>query len=221
MASNELRSKTEHTISDIDGDEYIYIQVSASPYTVKKLKVSTLKDFTLTSAAPIGTRIMFDGASAPDDYLLCDGSAISRTTYSDLYDVIGTTFGSGDGSTTFNVPDLQGVSPKGVGNATISGRTKTGPSALGAVQEDQFQGWQAGVTDDDAGMRSAYARAATRDYQNSAAPVANTTQLIMQTTGQGSAKMLKAMSDGTNGTPRTGTHTRDCTIGTNFYIKYQ
>ena len=51
---------------------------------------------------------MFAGSTAPTGWLLCDGSAVSRTTYADLYAVIGTTYGSGNGSTTFNLPDLRG-----------------------------------------------------------------------------------------------------------------
>lgn len=57
---------------------------------------------------PTGTIFAWSTDTAPDGYLLCDGSAVSRTTYSNLFDVIGTTYGSGDGSTTFNVPDLRG-----------------------------------------------------------------------------------------------------------------
>lgn len=57
---------------------------------------------------PPGTVIPFAGSSAPNGYLVCDGSAVSRTTYARLFDVIGTTWGVGDGSTTFNVPDLKG-----------------------------------------------------------------------------------------------------------------
>lgn len=56
----------------------------------------------------IGTIIQWASNTLPTGWLLCDGSAVSRTTYADLFDVIGTTFGSGDGSTTFNLPDLRG-----------------------------------------------------------------------------------------------------------------
>ena len=66
---------------------------------------------------------MFAGATAPSGWLICDGSAISRTTYSTLYAVIGTTYGSGDGSTTFNLPDLRGRVAVGVGNGTATGHT--------------------------------------------------------------------------------------------------
>lgn len=57
---------------------------------------------------PVGAILPYGGSAAPSGWLLCDGSAVSRTTYSDLFSVIGTTFGAGDGSTTFNVPDSRG-----------------------------------------------------------------------------------------------------------------
>jgi microcystin-dependent protein len=54
-------------------------------------------------------------ATVPDGWLECDGSAVSRTTYAHLFAVIGTTFGAGDGTTTFNLPDLRGRVAVGVG----------------------------------------------------------------------------------------------------------
>lgn len=51
--------------------------------------------------------------TAPTGWLICDGSAVSRTTYADLFAVIGTTYGAGDSSTTFNLPDFQGRVPAG------------------------------------------------------------------------------------------------------------
>jgi len=61
---------------------------------------------------------MYGGSSAPTGWLLCDGSAISRTTYAVLFAVISTSYGAGDGSTTFNVPDLRGRIPVGAGTGT-------------------------------------------------------------------------------------------------------
>ena len=55
---------------------------------------------------PIGVVQAFAGSTTPDGWLLCDGSAVSRTDYADLYAVIGDTYGAGDGSTTFNLPNL-------------------------------------------------------------------------------------------------------------------
>lgn len=65
------------------------------------------------AGSPTGSISMFAGSTAPNGYLLCDGSAISRTTYAGLYAVIGTTYGTGDGSTTFNLPNLKGKVPVG------------------------------------------------------------------------------------------------------------
>jgi microcystin-dependent protein len=59
-------------------------------------------------AAPIGTVVDYGGAAAPPGWLLCFGQAVSRTTYTLLFQAIGTTFGAGDGSATFNVPDCRG-----------------------------------------------------------------------------------------------------------------
>lgn len=58
---------------------------------------------------PAGIIAPFAGTVIPAGWLLCDGSAIPRTDYADLFNAIGTTYGAGDGSTTFNLPNLQGV----------------------------------------------------------------------------------------------------------------
>lgn len=67
---------------------------------------------------PPASLFMFAGATAPSGYLLCDGAAVSRTTYANLFSLIGTTYGSGNGTTTFNVPDLRGRAPWGAGHGT-------------------------------------------------------------------------------------------------------
>lgn len=62
---------------------------------------------------PAGVVSAFAGASAPAGYLLCDGAAVSRTTYAALFAVLSTTYGTGDGSSTFNLPDLRTRVPVG------------------------------------------------------------------------------------------------------------
>ncbi len=68
-----------------------------------------------TTVDPSGTIKLYAGASAPTGYLICDGTAVSRTTYADLYTAIGTTFGVGNGTTTFNLPDFRRRVPVGAG----------------------------------------------------------------------------------------------------------
>ena len=68
----------------------------------------TARDIRGGGGNPAGTIIAFSGNRAlPEGYLLCDGSAVSRTDYAALFAVIGETYGAGDGSTTFNIPNLQ------------------------------------------------------------------------------------------------------------------
>ncbi len=65
------------------------------------------------NGVPIGVIVPYGGASAPSGWLLCDGSALNRITYAALFATIGTAFGIGNGSTTFNLPDLRGRFPLG------------------------------------------------------------------------------------------------------------
>lgn len=62
---------------------------------------------------PVGAIIPYSGSTIPTNFLLADGSAVSRTTYSELFEAIGTTYGAGNGSTTFNLPNLKGKVPVG------------------------------------------------------------------------------------------------------------
>lgn len=66
---------------------------------------------------PAGVIKAYGGATAPRGHLICDGAAVSRTTYADLFAAIGTTYGAGDGTTTFNVPNLKGRFPLGKSDA--------------------------------------------------------------------------------------------------------
>ncbi len=80
---------------------------------------------------PTGVIIAFGGSSAPTGWVLCDGTAYSRTvTYDALFAVIGTAYGVGDGSTTFNVPDLRGRVPVGLdaGNVNLAAADALGES---------------------------------------------------------------------------------------------
>lgn len=81
---------------------------------------------TLWADTPVGTINAYGGTTAPDGWMLCQGQAISRTDYADLFAIIGTAFGTGDGSTTFNVPDLRGEFLRGAGTNSHSGEGNGG-----------------------------------------------------------------------------------------------
>jgi microcystin-dependent protein len=89
-------------------------------------QLQTLGNVLLTTPAnPIGTINMYASTTVPSGWLLCDGSAVSRTTYSSLFNIIGTTYGVGDNSTTFNIPNLQNRMPicRGTGSFATLGST--------------------------------------------------------------------------------------------------
>lgn len=152
------------------------------------------------SAMPAGSVIPFAGTSAPSGYLVADGSAVSRTTYADLFAVIGTTFGAGDGSTTFNLPDLRGIFIRGAGSQTISSVTYSG--TYGTKQGDQLQGHHHDIP---------------ANFSNNTAGNVNPMGSASGTSGY--LPSAGAISDGTNGTPRVGSETRPANISLTYIIK--
>jgi microcystin-dependent protein len=69
-----------------------------------------------TAVIPTGVIEMFAGSTAPDGWLICNGSTVSRSVYQSLFKVIGTTYGAGNSNTTFTLPDMRGRCPMGVGS---------------------------------------------------------------------------------------------------------
>lgn len=158
----------------------------------------------LSLIVPSGTVKMFAGSSAPTGYVFCDGTAYSRTTYLSLFTAIGTTFGSGDGSTTFNVPDYRGIFPRGAGtNGTLKNANGTAFSAtLGAYSNDQLQGHEhQWIIDNSAGTGTKSANC------NRGVDAGNFEQQTNSLT-----------SNGSNGSPRGGNETAPANLGINFII---
>ena len=88
-----------------------YVSKLKLQYYTTKLKLEMQEK--INSALPLGSIIPFAGSQnkLPNTYLFCDGSEVSRTEYADLFNIIGTMYGEGDGSTTFNLPNLAGRVP--------------------------------------------------------------------------------------------------------------
>jgi microcystin-dependent protein len=161
---------------------------------------------------PVGAITPYAGASAPGGWLTCDGSAISRTTYAGLFGVLSTTWGVGDGSTTFNIPDLREAAPVGIGTSasliTSTGSTISAHDTyiLGEFKDDQLQGhWHDAYRDAAGGTNPSL----TGNNTNGASGP----QI-------GSQQIKNPSNDGTNGAPRTGATTRGKRVGVNFIIKY-
>jgi microcystin-dependent protein len=83
----------------------------------------------------VGQVCFFGMTTPPSGFLACDGSAVSRSQYAALFTAIGTTYGAGDGSTTFNLPDLRGEFVRGLD----SGRGVDSGRGIGTAQGHQFQ----------------------------------------------------------------------------------
>lgn len=99
-------------------------------------------------AAMTGVITPYAGSSAPTGWLLCDGSAVSRATYAALFSVVGTAYGAGDGSTTFNVPNLEGRFVVGMDSGDTdfdslgeTGGAKTHTHAKGSLAADANTSW--------------------------------------------------------------------------------
>jgi hypothetical protein len=89
-------------------------QLLSVPFAVQAQQASSLLANYANTLSPPGSVIAFCGTNIPAGWLLCDGSLINRTTFTNLYSAIGTGWGAGDGSTTFNLPDLRGMFLRGI-----------------------------------------------------------------------------------------------------------
>lgn len=174
---------------------------------------------------PVGATIMWPADSAPGGWLLCNGDAVSRTTYSGLFSVIGTTHGEGDGSTTFNLPDYRGRFIRGVDNGAgrdpnAGARTSmnTGGNTgdnVGSLQGDETAVNSLSTTT----TGSSHGHNVALYYADFGQPSA---EYFRGSDNQGSTN---TRSTGTSGSTHThglngGSETRPINAYTNFIIKY-
>lgn len=139
------------TVNDANVTSTVPVVLPGVPTTslqaATKNYVDTNDAASIVTASPPGAVMAFAGSSAPTGWLSCNGAAVSRTTYAALFAAISTTWGSGDGSTTFNVPDFRGMFLRGTGtNATGSSSGAVGP-AVGAYAADTYLNHNHGVSD--------------------------------------------------------------------------
>jgi len=130
----KTNATTRLTINATTATSTLPVVLPGSPTT--DLQATTKAYVDTLTGAPAGVIMAFAGATAPTGFLACDGSAVSRSTYATLFTAIGTTWGIGNGSTTFNVPDLRGVFLRGTGTNGTYG-TAVGPS-VGTYAADTY-----------------------------------------------------------------------------------
>ena len=117
VTSVSFSSPNSTLIFDLDNSSTLG---SGNPTSVKYGIIGSLNT-SLPSLVPTGTIQMYGGATAPTGYLFCDGTTINRNTYSDLFAIIAENYGSGNGSSTFTLPNLQEKFPLGKSSAKALG----------------------------------------------------------------------------------------------------
>ena len=180
------------TSAKIDNGAVTTVKITNGSVTSEKLAQDAI--------IPAGAIMPFAMNSTPTGWLATDGTAVSRSTYANLFAAISTTYGVGDGSTTFNLPDLRGYFVRGSGtnvDGTVSG-------TFAAKQADAFQGhWH-----------EVWGTAAQGASVGGADDIQNPGSLLSSTS------IRTAVTDGTNGTPRVASETRPKNIAMLYCIKY-
>lgn len=169
---------------------------------------------------PPGVVLPYAGTTAPEGYLLCDGTAVSRTTYADLYAVIGNAFGPGNGTTTFHLPDMGGRFLRGVTSDTdrdpdYAARTamQTGGNEdnnVGSVQDDAIQGHWHAIQSDLAGGSQVAASTSGSSYRS----------FTSSSTNYNASKATSVQTHAAYGTVKVSSESRPKNVNMNFIIKY-
>jgi microcystin-dependent protein len=187
QAPSAVTTTVTFTLPDGDGTSGQFLQTDGSA----NLSWGTVAASSLFAS---GMVIPYAGSSAPSGWLLAYGQAVSRTTYSDLFSVISTTYGAGDGSTTFNLPDLRG-------------RVVAGQDDMGGVSADRLTDQSGGLNGDTLGDTGG-----SETHTLTEAQLASHTHAISSITiqgisspGSGTRSGLSFVPEGTGGTTVTGT----------------
>lgn len=173
---------------------------------------------------PIGMVVAYSANSAPTGWLLCDGSAVSRSTYASLFAVIGITHGQGDAATTFNLPDYRGRFLRGVDGGTgrdpdKASRTAMGTGgntgdAVGSVQDSTFTAHNHTININDPGHAHGYSIVS---FQGGSPSLSGGGQYANGTTGATTAGSGTGITASSNNTG--GNETRPINAYVNYIIK--
>jgi microcystin-dependent protein len=205
LNSKSLRYIISNT--EPDSDDYdIWYRVAAdgTPLDIRKYQAGQWVAFPVDydnitnkpNLAPVGEMILWPTNVPPQDFLVCNGQAVLRGQYAELFNVIGVTFGSGDGSTTFNLPDLRGRTAVGVGT---SPDTDANPTAWTLAQKRGEETHELTATENAEHQHLLFADV----VRGAGAPIVNTTN--------GAARA--AVGDGNNDYSMKRSEDTDATLG--------
>ena len=193
----------ENPADPLDGTELFGLEQSGASAGTTGAQIAQM-------VMPAGMFGEFGNVTAPDGWLECDGAAVSRTTYAALFAAIGTVWGIGNGSTTFNVPDRRGSGSRGTGShgseTMADGNPFAGP-AVGAFEDDQLQGHFHVVQDTGGSNIQRTGGGST----GPTVPIANRDLAV--------AVQARATTEGAQGPVRDGNETRPFAAGVLICIK--
>lgn len=157
--------------------------------------------------SPIGSIQIWSGSSLPSDrWLVANGQAVSRTTYATLFQRIGTVYGAGDGSTTFNLPDLQGRFPRGIDASTPLGQKGGSDSTLLTEAQVPMKTHYHGVGEDPGGdelqiIQRSWESSGTFNVTQNSADAANVTLSITDSGDLGTTDPIEVVGTNEASTP--------------------
>ena len=206
----QTNAVTRLTVNSTAATATVPVVLPANPTTSLQAATKGYVDL----GSPAGIIAPFGGTTAPSGWLACNGAAVSRVDYATLFAVIGTTWGAGDGSVTFNVPDLRGTFLRGTGTNGTYG-TAVG-QAVGTYAADTYLNHSHTATSSDSGHTHTYTAAGGN--QNGGAPGSSYTFCSnggTQTTSTGNANITTTVATSTTG----GTETKPKNYGVLYIIK--
>jgi microcystin-dependent protein len=202
----KTNAATRLTINSTNATSTVPVVLPANPTTSLQAATKGYVDL----GSPAGIISPFGGTTAPSGWLACNGAAVSRVDYATLFAAIGTTWGAGDGSVTFNVPDLRGTFLRGTGTNGTYG-TAVG-QAVGTYAADTYLNHSHTATSTDSGHTHAYNKPQASAGASGSAVSGNEAG---NTTGTGYANITTTVATSTTG----GTETKPKNYAVLYIIK--
>jgi len=218
-----IKSSAENLTLNADGanNDIIFQSNGSNVATLDQAGLLTATTFAGSGASLTGIEgvlagliLPFANTSVPSGFLACDGAAVSRSTYATLFTAIASVWGAGDGSSTFNVPDLRGAFLRGTGSHGTSNMAKGtdfAGAAVGAFENDQTQDHRHNLETESKGVGHT-SLGANANYRE-----------VQYIRSHDFGVWLSAGNPQTNnsqGTPRTGDETRPFNASILYCIKY-